>query len=38
MNEIIYKNKSFIIYQSDKYNEGKAKQPFHNDKKMIRVI
>jgi len=38
MNEIIYNNKSFIIYQSDKYNEGKAKPPFHNDKKMIRVV
>ena len=38
MNEIIYNNKSFIIYQSNKYNEGKAKPPFHNDKKMIKVI
>jgi hypothetical protein len=38
MNEIIYDNKTFIIYQSNKYNKGKAKPPFHNDKKMIQVI
>ena len=38
MNQIIYDNKSYTIYQSDKYNEGKAKAPFHNDKKMIKVI
>ena len=24
MNQIIYDNKSYTIYQSDKYNEGKA--------------
>lgn len=38
MNQIIYDNKSYTIYQSDKYNDGKAKPPFHNDKKMIKVI
>ena len=38
MNKIIYNKKEYTIYKSNKYNDGKSKPPFHNDKKMIEVI
>lgn len=38
MNSIVYNNKNYIIYQSNKYNNGKPKPPFHDDKKMVTII
>ena len=38
MNNIVYNNKNYIIYQSSKYNENKPKPPFHDDKKMLTII
>ena len=38
MNTIIYNNKNYTIYQSDKYNNKTPKPPFHDDKKMITII
>ena len=33
-----YDNDVYHIYQSDKYNNKKPKPPFHNDKKMIKIM
>ena len=38
MSTTIYDDVNYHIYRTDKYNNGIAKCPFHNDKKMIRVI
>ena len=38
MNTINYDNKSYIIYQSDSYNNSQPKSPFHDDKKMMTVM
>jgi len=38
MNTIIYDKKSYIIYQSDSYNNKQPKPPFHDDKKMMTII
>lgn len=32
-----YFGNDYYIYQSDRYNEGKAKPPFHDDEKMMKV-
>tara|TARA_B100000787_G_scaffold36434_1_gene25562 strand:- start:10618 stop:11292 length:675 start_codon:yes stop_codon:yes gene_type:complete len=37
LNYTQYNDKKYIIYQSDKYNDGKPKPPFHDDKKMIEI-
>ena len=37
MNNIVYNNKNYIIYQSSKYNENKPIPPFHDDKKMLTI-
>lgn len=38
MNSINYFNKDYYIYSSPKYKNGKPKEPFHNDKKQIKII
>ena len=38
MNIVKYDNKDYYIYQSPKYNNGNAKEPFHDDKKQIQII
>lgn len=38
MNIIKYENKEYQIYQSSKYNDGVSKPPFHDDKKMMKII
>lgn len=40
IHSIINKNdplKSYSIYRSDKYNDGKPKEPFHNDNNMLKI-
>jgi len=37
-NTINYYDKEYTLYQSLKYKENKPLAPFHNDKKMIKVI
>jgi hypothetical protein len=37
-NIMIYDDKEYTLYQSPKYKENKPLAPFHNDKKMMKVI
>ncbi len=37
-NFVKYDNNNYEIYCSNKYNNGKPKEPFHNDLKMISII